>query len=298
MLKKIKKFSVVIPTKNRFEDLKKNIISILKQGMTPNELLIIDQSDKNFIKSIKKITKNNINLRYYHNREIKSLTEAKNFSLSRTKNEIIFFLEDDVILCKNYFKSLVRIFNKKQNILGVCGILINEKKINFFSLIYNFIFLNGIFNDLRPFFWNHKGKNKFIYSDKISGGISAWRKQVFKNLNFDKKNKLHLFEDVDFSIRVNKIWPNSTGIFTSAKVIHKWSPINRNKDIKLIELKLIEAYKFSKKNYKKKFNIDLLFFITGQFLNCLIKSILSLNLLYLKCFTKTLVELKKNKIYF
>ena len=81
MLKKIKKFSVVIPTKNRFEDLKKNIISILKQGMTPNELLIIDQSDKNFKKSIKKITKNNINLRYYHNREIKSLTEAKNFSL-------------------------------------------------------------------------------------------------------------------------------------------------------------------------------------------------------------------------
>ena len=120
-----------------------------------------------------------------------------------------------------------------------------------------------IFKDKRLYLWNHNQKSKFIYSDKISGGISGWRKIIFKKINFDKKNNFHLFEDVDFSVRVNKIWPKSTIVTTSAKVVHKWSKINRNKDIKLLELKLIEAYKFYKKNDDNFFNTDFLIFILG-----------------------------------
>jgi len=97
MIKKIYKFSVVIPTKNRFEDLKKIIKSILNQNLIPNELLIIDQSENNHNKSFDKIIKNQIYLRYFHKKKIKGLTEAKNFSLKYVKNEIIFFLEDDII---------------------------------------------------------------------------------------------------------------------------------------------------------------------------------------------------------
>lgn len=145
--------------------------------------------------------------------------------------------------------------------------------------------------------WNHNQKSKFIYSDKISGGISGWRKIIFKKINFDKKNNFHLFEDVDFSVRVNKIWPKSTIVTTSAKVVHKWSKINRNKDIKLLELKLIEAYKFYKKNDDNFFNTDFLIFILGQLLICLFKTISLFNFSYIKTFIKTLFCLKKIKIY-
>ena len=109
-------------------------------------------------------------------------------------------------------------------------------------------------------------------------------KKVFKKLSFDNNNNLHLFEDVDFSVRVNKIWPQSTGIITLAKVVHKWSPINRSKDLKLIELKIIEAYKFCKKNSNKKINLELFIYIFGIFLSCLLRSILLLNLSHIKTF--------------
>ena len=93
------------------------------------------------------------------------------------------------------------------------------------------------------------------------------------------------------------IWPNSTGILTSAKVVHKWSPINRKKEIELIELKIIEAYKFYKKNFNKVNSLELFIFIFGQFLNCFLKSISHLNLFYLKNFIKTILALRKIKIY-
>jgi glycosyltransferase involved in cell wall biosynthesis len=291
------KFSVVIPTKNRINDLKKIISSILIQNKKPYELLIVDQSDKNNFSILKTIIQNKVKLKYFHKKNIQSLTEAKNFSLSHIKNDIIFFLEDDVILKKNYFKFLLEVFDKRKSILGVCGVLINERKINYFSRLYNFFFLNGIFQDIRPSLWNNRSTIKFIYSNKISGGISAWRKNVFKKISFDKKNKLHLFEDVDFSVRVNKIWPHSTGIVTLAKVVHKWSPINRSKDFKLVELKIIEAYKFCKKNSSKKINLELFIYIFGIFLSCLLKSILLLNLSFIKIFVKTIFDLKQIKIH-
>ncbi len=203
MSKNFENFCAVIPTKNRQDDLFKIITSISDQNILPEVLVIIDQSETNCKADIKKILNKKINFKYFHKTNIKSLTEAKNFSLSHIKNDIIFFLEDDIILKKNFFKAILNIFEKKRNILGMCGILVNERKINYFSKLYNFLFLNGIFKDIRPSLWNNRSKEKFIYSNKISGGISAWRKKVFKKLSFDKKNKLHLFEDVDFSVRVN-----------------------------------------------------------------------------------------------
>ena len=180
MSKCIKKFSVVIPTKNRVNDLKKNINSILNQIEKPSELLIVDQSEKNNLGILKRIIKDKVKLKYYYKKNIQSLTEAKNFSLSHINNDIIFFLEDDIILKKNFFKAILNIFEKRRNILGVCGILVNERKINYISRLYNFLFLNGIFKDVRPSLWNNRSKEKFIYSNKISGGISAWRKKFSK----------------------------------------------------------------------------------------------------------------------
>lgn len=297
MSKNVKNFCAVIPTKNRQDDLLKIITSISDQKVLPEVLVIIDQSETNCKADIKKILNKKINLKYFHKRKIKSLTEAKNFSLSKIDKKIIFFLEDDVILQKNYFLKMISLFNTKKNIIGICGILINEKRVNFLSKLYNKLFLIGIFRDKRFLLWNYQNKEKFVISDKISGGVSAWRREVFSKVKFDKKNKLHLFEDIDFSIRVNKIWPKSTGILTSAKVVHKWSPTNRKKDFKLIQLKLIEAYKFYKKNKNQLLNFDLSIFIFGQFINCTIKTIIYLNFSYFKVFIKTILNLKKIKIY-
>ena len=102
--------SFVIPTKNRITDLIKTIKSINKQNVLPNELVIIDQSFNNYESRIKSALKNNIKLKYFHEVAIKSLTQAKNFALKKVSGEIIFFLEDDIILSKDFIINILMLF--------------------------------------------------------------------------------------------------------------------------------------------------------------------------------------------
>ena len=136
--------SFIIPTKNRITDLIKTIKSINKQNILPNELLIIDQSFNNCESRIKSVLKNKVKLKYYHEVEIKSLTQAKNFALKKASGDIIFFLEDDIILSKDFIINILKTFSYKKTLKGVCGILINER-ISFFKKFVKIILycLNG-----------------------------------------------------------------------------------------------------------------------------------------------------------
>lgn len=272
--------SFVIPTKNRITDLIKTIKSINKQNVLPNELVIIDQSFNNYESRIKSALKNNIKLKYFHEVAIKSLTQAKNFALKKVSGDIIFFLEDDIILCKDFIINILKVFSYKKKLKGVCGILINER-ISFFKRYLKIIFYQGLFNDPRLKQWNNLEGKEVILSDKISGGISAWKKKVFLKTKFDSKNKLHLFEDIDFSVRVNKLWINSTAIVTSSQVVHKWSKINRNKDFKLLKMKIQESYIFYNKNSKRVIKTDYLIFKFSLFLFSVFLTIRNLDIKYL-----------------
>ena len=85
------KISAVIPTKNREIDLVKAVVSVYNQTKIPEELIIIDQSDNsesyNSVKSLTKPSK--LKLIYIHEKKIKGLVEAKDYSLRFVKNEIV-----------------------------------------------------------------------------------------------------------------------------------------------------------------------------------------------------------------
>jgi GT2 family glycosyltransferase len=275
--------SLIIPTKNRISDLIKTLKSINKQNVLPNELLIIDQSFNNNELRIKNLIKKNIKLKYFHEVSIKSLTQAKNFAVKKVSGDIIFFLEDDIILSKDFIINMLRAFSYNKKLKGACGILINER-ISFFKKFFKLLFYHGLFKDFREKNWNNLDVNKVILSDKISGGISAWKKKVFIKNKFDSKYRLHLFEDIDFSVRVNKLWENSTAIVTSSKVEHKWSKVNRNKEIKLFKMKIHETYIFYNKNSKKIIKTDYLIFKFSLFLLSIFLFVKNFDIKYLIIF--------------
>lgn len=286
--------SFIIPTKNRISDLIKVLKSINKQNVLPNELLIIDQSFNNNELRIKNVIKKNIKLKYFHEVSIKSLTQAKNFALKKASGDIIFVLEDDIILFKDFIINILRAFRRIKKLKGACGILINER-ISFFKKFLKLLFYRGLFKDLREENWNNLDVNKVILSDKISGGISAWKKEVFIKNKFDSKNKLHLFEDIDFSVRVNKLWKNSTTIVTASHVEHKWSKINRNNGIKLLKMKIRESYIFYNKNSKNLLKIDYLLYKYSLFFFSVFQTFKNFDIKYLiTFFTEIKLLAKKN----
>ena len=226
--------TLVIPTKNRPNDIQKAIKSVLFQSKIPDELIVVDQSNDNLSKiAINEIIFNcpKIKLIYIHDTKIKGLVDAKRVGVENASGNIICFIEDDVYLESGYLKEIESGFKKYPNMLGCCGVVTNHPKPRrLYILLFHFFHI-GIFADPRValnFSSPKFNKNPLILSDKLSGGISAWRKNVFKSVSFDIYNDFHILEDIDFSTRVAKHFGNCLFINPNARLAHYCSPINRD----------------------------------------------------------------------
>jgi len=277
--------SIVIPTKNRHEDLRNCIDSFVTQSRMPEELIIIDQSDNEVIKldieNKIKVALPEIKLIYVWDRSIKGLIEAKEKGVIMAESEIVMFLEDDVILTKNYVENIEKAFLDKPEMIGCCGVIKFMPKRNVLYSILFKIFHTGIYFD--PRFEVHGSqetqKLNYINSAYLSGGLSAYKIEVFDKVKFDTKNSFFMYEDIDFSTRASDIFgKNKFYIVTTAILDHVMSPTNRAVLGKKYKQKLFECTLFYKKHKKKnKALIHYLWLITGMILELFYESIRNLN---------------------
>lgn len=226
------KITAVIPTKNRPLDLILALHSIIKQSRRPDQLIIVDQSLDTISRDAVTTEMKNIleiELTYIHAPEIQGLVAAKAESLFFASGEIICFLEDDVVLEPEYMKSIENGFTQNNEMLGCSGVITNPPKVGkLYLLFYNF-FHRGIFEDSRPTVYAKitSESQELISSNALSGGLSAWRKEVFSQLDFDVKNGFHMLEDFEFSKRASAFFGRRFFINPKARLAHNFSPINR-----------------------------------------------------------------------
>ena len=122
--------SVVIPTMNRPDALKKTIESLLLKTIIPSQIIIVDQSDKieNQLEN-KKIISHQLVLTEikYIFQKIPSLTKARNTGFNYCKNEIIICSDDDVDVNVNTIKNIHELMSNI-NIAMIAGIDKNKKE--------------------------------------------------------------------------------------------------------------------------------------------------------------------------
>ena len=285
-------FSFVIPTKNRLEELKTIFNSILSQTLHPNQVIVIDQSkpsnlDIKYFKEI--IAPTNINLLYIHDQSIKGLVNAKSASLKYNECDIISFFDDDIVLRPNYLFEISKAFKNHKLIMGANGIIINRPQINNLNnFIFNFFHI-GLFRDNRQSISNQKNYSSLLTVNTLSGGLSSWRKEVFDKVEFDTENKLHAYEDKEFSIRVNKIFPNSMFVIPSATLYHFHAKSNRESLKKRTHNDIKEVIIIFRKNGNLNFlGFDLLLMSTGLFLKSIMMSLKNLDYNFIILFLKGL----------
>jgi GT2 family glycosyltransferase len=228
------KITVIIPTKNRTEDVIRCLGSITIQTMLPDEVVIVDSSDTEEHK-YKLNAFNDLNIKYIQ--DIKaSLTRAENIGVENSIGDIIIILDDDVILDKNHIEEIIRVFNiyPAEKIGGVTGnVMSNQPK----SLIKKFWGFGGhIIATL--FFLLRYGNGKFQLSgmpttirntDEITeceflfGCDMAFRKEVISKFKFDENFHGYSWgEDDDIAYRVSRKYQNFYTPF--AKFVHANSP--------------------------------------------------------------------------
>jgi len=141
-------FSVIIPTYDRENALTACIDSICHQTLCPKEVVIIDDGalSQKFISDIKeKLASLDIELNYYrkdHSKHPKGSAESRNVGMDLANYEILFILDDDLILDPDFFEQIMIAWQEEKNerLIGVGGAIKNNRRKGRLERCYNKIF--------------------------------------------------------------------------------------------------------------------------------------------------------------
>lgn len=286
--------TIIIPTKNRPTYLINLVDSIDIQKKEPMELIIVDQSSEyNNDISLKKNY-----IKYFHRTDISNLSDAKNFGLKYSSGKYIGFLDDDILLKENFLEELNSCL--KNNPLGVSGVEDRTFISNYLIYIFKIITYRGIFKDGRLVY--KKYPLHYKKTNKIFGGCTFFRSEIFNKINFRKNSPLFINEDTDFSLLVKSVFDEDFIINMRLKYIHFTTTPNINdKNVKdeIVEKKILSnliSYRylhfFHKKNFYNTISLFWIFFCHFYYL--LFLSIYKNNINFFLLFFKAIFfKLKK-----
>lgn len=222
----IKSVSVIIPTKNRADDLRSTLEDLVAQTRRPDEILIVDQSPvPSFEPGSIPIAVN-----YIHAPNVSGAAVARNVAMDRATGDLWVFLDDDVILEPQYIEEIVRAY--APGIAGVSGIITNYSVPPFSRRLFERLFVRGAFSDDRqPIYW-HANDLRFKRPLKVRQfgcGVMSFRAEVVRNLRFDSNlSGGSLAEDIDFCAHLPR--GSKLLIAPNARLIHKRSAVGRVTD--------------------------------------------------------------------
>ena len=208
--------SIIICTYNRQKWVEDLLVSISQQTVMPKDVILVDASTEKKSYEIPE----GLNVNIVHSDKMQ-LTYQKNLGLDVAIGDIIFFLDDDLLLDKNYIEQTVKVFDEdvQKRIGAVSGYITNQwgiisnnpglfMKIAKLLNIYDGDFSpgslspSGVFielSQLQPF----SGVKKV---DFVPGGCTAFRKEVFEKYRPPLVVNKYGGEDKTFSRMIARDW--------------------------------------------------------------------------------------------
>lgn len=272
------KISIVIPTYNRNLHLNYCLESILCQLKLPNEVIIINNAKNDEVMKVitkieERFKKKNIEIFYIKNPE-NSGSIARNLGATKAKGDLVAFLDDDVILDKNYYYEIEKVFLSDENTMGVQGFDTNtlefKKKFqkNFlFRCLYRFVKffqISGYYENERArvlpslcVTYPYPGFNSIIQSQWISTCAGVFSKKIFSKFKFDSELKKYSWNEyLDFSYSIYLEYPKSLFITPFAKYRDVQTKDGRLEAKELIYMaEIYDLYIFQKIFNKSLYNV-------------------------------------------
>ena len=211
------KISVVIPTKNRVKDLKLCIKSLINQTYPIHELIIVDGSKDGETEKLISKLKGKVKFEIFYIKQTKGgLATARNIGNGLASGDIVFNLEDDLVLHSDYVKEVVTIFahDKNGEIGGVGGKAEKEEKrkterlLDFLYTFFGIFFLRDSLRRGSVLISGHPARlpNKLSYVEWLFN--AAYRKKVLDEFKYDKMleavSPFAYYDDFDFSYSVSR----------------------------------------------------------------------------------------------
>lgn len=210
------RISIIIPTKNRQQDLMITLRSLIQQSRPAEEVIIIDQSQESCKKEILELFKadgNKSDLIYLWDKDISGLAVARTIGLMKSIGEIVFFLDDDITLEENCIENLLRTYDENPHIGGIGGVDTSWINKSLLLLLIRTVFTCGPFSGKKGgwFFtgwiphYFHNRLTKPFPSWWFLGGMMSFRRYVLEEIGFDKQLQGHDFVGpIDLTFRASE----------------------------------------------------------------------------------------------
>jgi GT2 family glycosyltransferase len=268
--------SIVIVTKNRPDRIIRCIQSIFAQTLLPDEVVIVDSSDTDELKSRLGKFQGKPTIKYLHAKT--NMTRARNLGILNSVGDVVVFLDDDVVLDRKYIEEIVRVFQNdpEKRVGGATGNILckNSLRTSAMQVLGAVFFLSRYGNGK----FQLSGQPTLAHGDKImkieflSGCNMAFRREVLEEFKFDEKlDGTRCVDDVDISYRVSRKYEN---IYTPlAKLIHNGPPVRREEEYMRIRDATRNYYYVFKKNFPQtpKYKSAFWWAVVGAFVEAMLK---------------------------
>jgi len=231
--------SVAISTKDRPDELYQCICSILEQTTVPNEVIVIDDGNLSpeFIENIGNEVKSKRIAFHYIKKVVPGLSLSRNLGAAKSRSPIVLFLDDDVILDKDYIEILKQDWEKYQHekwLGGIGGVIKNLRRISVLEKIFHKLFLLSSstkwdVTDMGFQVWTIEveKEEKVFY---LPGGVTSFKKDLIEKIPFRQLSPGRTpSDDVEFFLKTKK-----QGYYfildPRAKLFHKQAPVAREND--------------------------------------------------------------------
>lgn len=229
--------SVVVPTSNRLETLKKLLKGLSSQSLKNFEIILIFRKDSKQTEHGLQDQFSKLNIRAFDQKS-PGLVNARNTGIDYSRGKYLIFTDDDVIPTKDWIREVVGVFDSSKRIGGVTGPSLIPLKYrvnrdltlffekfkhgNIFWKLLGKLYINIVF-DGNPYKIGHfyqsgafglganysqysKTKHDFEVMDLQACNLAV-RKTIAKKLaGYDTSfNALASYSESDFSFRIRKL---------------------------------------------------------------------------------------------
>lgn len=207
--------SIIIPTYNRKQLLKKCLNSVFNSSYKKYEVIVVDDcSTDDTSETVKKFKCKYIKLKLNQ-----GVGNARNIGAQHAQGEILFFIDSDVVIKKNTLKNLVKDFHEHPNLELMCGYKLPKNLSKNYSS--DFVMLRKTY---RVSEWLERPK-KTVTNSFIETAAFAIKKHTFTKLEgFSTRFKRSGVEDHEFGHRISQKYP--IYFFKNLGVYHHFEPIS------------------------------------------------------------------------
>lgn len=248
------KISVIIPTKDRGDDLRQTLECVLAQTRPPDELIVVDQGRAD---SLSEMLAQYAGPRLLHIRdpEITGLPAARNVGFAASAGDLVCFLDDDVTLDPSYLSEMERGFGRFPEWAGLTGRLTEEGRDPAWRGLKAALFRHGFLRDERHALASLKRARPMRL---LPGCAFCLRRGVLERFRFDDGLEGYaLGEDVDFFLRAGSAF--GFGAAPTAHAHHRRSHVGRTGGAKMLDAVKSSA-RYLWKRHRAGFADDLAYF--------------------------------------